>query len=441
MPASRTRYLVLLFLAGLAFVLYLDRICMAQAVEPIRKELKLANTQMGFVLAAFTVAYGLSQVAVGRLGDRFGSRGVLTNIVIWWSVFTALTGAARGFVFLLLVRFLFGVGEAGALPNAARVVSRWLPAHRQAGAMGIVNTSALIGGAVSPVVMAYLIQAVGWRWSFVICAGFGVVWAAFFYAWFRDSPAGHPAVNEAELRLIAGDKGDPRPQKVDTPVPWKTVLASPTIWLLGGVISCASFNSYLYFSWYPTYLRDGREAGLAESGWMAGVVLAGGAVGATLGGVLTDRLLERRRTRKWPLRLIASLSLTAGGICLLASILCANTWATVVLATISCFATMIQLGAWWRAVIEISGEHLGALSGLMNSLGVPGAAASQLFVGFATDWLGQQGYTGRAQWDPAFYVFTALLFLGAAGWLFIDPERSAVEPSFTTARTGSAHLR
>jgi len=130
---TRTRYILVAWLCGLAGVLYLDRVCMAQAVGPIQAELDLSNTQISYALMAFTLAYGIFEIPTGRLGDRIGSRFVLTRIVIWWSLFTALTGASWGFSSLVLVRFLFGAGEAGAYPNAARVISRWFPATNAAG--------------------------------------------------------------------------------------------------------------------------------------------------------------------------------------------------------------------------------------------------------------------------------------------------------------------
>src|SRR4051812_24943797 len=208
-PATRVRYTVLAFLCALTFILYIDRICISKAAPRIERDLDISHTAMGFVFGAFTVAYGLFEVPTGRWGDRYGSRGVLTRIVLWWSAFTALTGCVGrftldsgywlnvpwldtvvpllldGFLLLLLVRFLFGAGEAGALPNAARVVARWFPAGKRGAAQGIVNTSALLGGALAAVAAAYLIELVGWRWSFVLFDTLGVVWAGAFYTWFR----------------------------------------------------------------------------------------------------------------------------------------------------------------------------------------------------------------------------------------------------------------
>ena len=164
---SRARYVVLLFLCLLSMVLYLDRICIGIAGASICKELDINALRWGMVLGAFTLAYGMFEVVTGHWGDRYGSRGVLTRIVVWWSIFTALTGAAFGFWSLIVVRFLFGAGEAGALPNASRVVTRWFPPAARGLARGVVITSTNVGGAVAPKLAEWMILAIGWKAMFV----------------------------------------------------------------------------------------------------------------------------------------------------------------------------------------------------------------------------------------------------------------------------------
>src|SRR4051812_47415614 len=185
---TTARFVLVAWLCGLAGVLYLDRICMAQAVDDIQRDLGLTNTEVGVVAMAFTLAYGIFEIPTGRLGDRYGSRRVLTRIVVWWSAFTALTGACIGFHTLVLVRFLFGAGEAGALPNVARVISRWFPVGERGRVQGIILTAAQVGGMSAPVVAAYLIQTAGWRAAFATFGAVGVVWAVGFWWWFRDDP-------------------------------------------------------------------------------------------------------------------------------------------------------------------------------------------------------------------------------------------------------------
>ena len=236
---TRVRYGVLAYLCTLALVLYIDRICIAQATPEIRRDLHLSRTQMSLVYGAFMVAYGLFEVVTGHWGDRFGSRRVLLRIVLWWSAFTAMTGCVwhftvgfgppvlvrpeavetppgsgafvtpdpytepqhvlfSSFALMLIVRFLFGAGEAGALPNAARVITHWFPPGKRGPAQALITTANLMGGAVAPVVTAYLIQSVGWRQAFYLFGSLGVVWAFFFGRWFRDNPADHPSVNDSE---------------------------------------------------------------------------------------------------------------------------------------------------------------------------------------------------------------------------------------------------
>jgi MFS family permease len=465
------RYGVLGFLCALSFVLYLDRICMGQATVPIQDELGLSNTAMGWVHAAFIIAYGLFEVPTGRWGDRHGSRGVLVRICVWWSAFTALTGAVSGLAMLLVVRFLFGAGEAGALPNSARVVARWFPVGGRGPAQGAVTTSALVGGVLAPIAAQALIVSVGWRWTFVVFGLVGVVWALAFYFWFRDDPAGHPDVNVAERLLIKGiilpsgfglRMGQPSPPStkmgiraerstgayegsppmashpetnIETPtiardqpmvaadyhppVPWRLVLASKNIWLLGGVISCSAFASYLYFSWYPKYLEAARGVSPGDTSLLTSLVLGGGAIGCLLGGFLGDWLARRNGERRWSRRLLGCCGLSSAAMWLLASIHCDTPIAAVLCTSLASLSSGLALPIWWAVVTDVSGRHLGAVFGLLNSLGVPGAFASQVFFGWMADRMKDLGHTGRAQYDPAFYVYTGVLLVGALGWLFI----------------------
>src|SRR5262245_54721189 len=122
---TRARYAVLGFTLVLTAIAYLDRVCIATAAPAMKVELHLSDAQMGYVFSAFTLAYALFEVPSGWLADRFGARLMLTRIVVWWSAMTAATGLVGGFASLFIVRFLFGVGEAGAFPSIARAYGRW----------------------------------------------------------------------------------------------------------------------------------------------------------------------------------------------------------------------------------------------------------------------------------------------------------------------------
>lgn len=420
---SRARLTLLGLLCALTFVLYIDRVCIAQALEPIQQELKLSNTQVGYVLMAFTLAYGLFEIPSGRWGDRAGSRVVLTRIALWWSAFTALTAACTGFSALLLVRFLFGAGEAGAYPNAARIISCWFPAGERGRVQGLIQTAALVGGTATPAAAAYLIRGLGWRWTFVFFGALGVVWAAVFWLWFRDDPARHPAVNAGELTLLGERLADTKGREA---IPWRLVLTNRSVWTLGFIMLCGAFNSYLYFSWFPKYLQEARELGSVEAGWLASLVLGGAAVGTLAGGFLDDRLRRglARHGRRW----LGAVAFTLAAGLVGTGLLCESPRGLAVCACLSCLAAMCPMSAWWSCAIEVSGRHLGALFGLMNSMGVFGALGSQFFFGAFADWRKAQGYRGREQWDPAFAVYIAALLAAALCWALyvsrpVEPDR------------------
>jgi sugar phosphate permease len=427
---------VLAFLCTLSLVVYLDRICISQAVGPIQQELGIDNVWMGYVLSAFTLAYGLFEIPTGHWGDRYGSRGVLTRIVLWWSAFTALTGAATGLAMLLVVRFLFGAGEAGAMPNLCRVVARWFPPGGRGRAQGLVVTSAQVGGAIAPVATAYLIRAAGWRWAFALFGLIGAAWAAVFFIWYRDNPAEHPAVNAAERDLITAGADHRPPGGHDLTVPWGQILGNANVWLMGLIMACISAVAYMYFTWYPRYLQDARQVEPVTSGWLAGMVLAGGAVGGVLGGLLGDwlfRLLGYSYTsRRW----IGGVGLVVAANALWVGASCDNPVAAASWTALANLSANVQLAAWWAVVTDISGRHIGVMFGLMNSLGVPGAFVSPIFLGYLTDHLARRGYEGRARWDPAFAVYAVILLIGAACWVFVDPSKKLADPSAHPADPG-----
>jgi MFS family permease len=387
---------------------------MSQAVVPIQQELGLTNTEISYVMMAFTLAYGLCEVPTGRLGDRFGSRAVLTRIVIWWSVFTALTGACTGLLSLIAVRLLFGAGEAGAFPNAARVLTQWFPMRERGRVQGMILAAAQFGAVCAPAAAASLIQHVGWRWTFSVFGLVGLVWAVGFWWWFRDDPATHNRVNSAELAAIHAD--GPLLGAGHYPVPWQRVLSNRGILTLGAIVIFGSFYTYFFYSWFQKYLSAVRGIDNVEAGRLASLVLAGSAAGMLLGGWLADRLPlwvgDSLRARRW----LGTGSYLIAAVCLFVGARCDDPWALAALWGASFCAFHVALPNWWAVVIPQCGRHVGALSGLMNGLGAIGALASQWMVGAYTDYRKGLGYDAADQWGPLLHVYVVALLAGAMGW-------------------------
>jgi MFS family permease len=427
---SQARFVAAAWLCGLSGILYLDRICMAQAVKPIRDELVLSNTEASLVAMAFTVAYGLCAVPVGRWGDRRGPRSVLTRIVLAWSAFTALTGAATGLLTLVLVRFLFGAAEAGAFPNAAKVMERWFPVGERGRVQGVMLAFAQIGAVAAPAGAAFLIDRAGWRTAFFAFGLLGLAWSIGFWFWFRDDPASHRSVNAAELAIIRGS-GNEQPEPTDPgPVPWGAILMNRGIIVLSLIMILGAFFTYFFYTWFPTYLRDARDVDNQEAGWLASMVMGGSAVGMLIGGVLADRISHLEQSVRARRYLGVFSFFTAAG-CMFVGIRCDDALSVALFFT-GAFCTMhLTLPNWWSVIIPQSGKHVGTVFGLANGIGVLGALVSQGFVGVFADWQKSHGLSGRAQWDPLFDVYVCVLIGGGVAWWlyrFTPLEEPAPEP-------------
>ena len=422
---TKVRYIVVAFLAAMTFILYLDRSCINQAAPVIKKELGISETQKGLIFGAFSLAYALFEIPAGRWGDRYGSRRILTRIVLWWSVFTALTGACGGFASLVIVRFLFGAGEAGALPNSARILRSWFPYASRGRAQGIVTTAMILGGAASYTASQWLIDLVGWRWSFAVFALIGVAWALAFYAWFHDDPADHPQTNDAEVFLITEGRTDHKAAGMDHgPIPWADIVKCSNIWLLSSAIIMMTAMSEFVNSWYPTYLQAARGASPDLSARLTTLVLVPGAIAAFFGGLLTDWLVRRTGSRRWgrTAQAVVGAGIAAFGV--VASVRTDSTVVAAAFISLVAFGVQLQLPSWWACATQVSGRHLGAIFGLMNMIGGLGRMLSQVFVGGFADWRKSLGYTGRDQWDPALYLYVVVALIGMVCWAFIDPEKT-----------------
>src|SRR4051812_1629395 len=226
---SRARVTLLWFGFLIAVITYLDRVCISAAAPYITDELHLTTAQMARVLSAFALSYALFEVPSGWLADRIGPRKVLTRIVVWWSAFTMFTGAASSYSTLVAIRFLFGAGEAGALPSASNAVSRWFPLAERGKANGAILFGTRVGGMIGVPLVLVLIQRCGWRASFVIVGSIGLVWAAAWFAWFRDDPARHPSMTSEELAWIQQD-GAIVSDSERAATPWRAILRNRNVW-------------------------------------------------------------------------------------------------------------------------------------------------------------------------------------------------------------------
>jgi ACS family glucarate transporter-like MFS transporter len=412
---SGVRSRVLAMTVALAFLTYMDRVCISVTAPAILRDLRLTTIQMGFVFSAFTSAYALFEIPTGWWADRIGSRRVLTRIVTWWSIFTGLTGVAWNFPSLIALRALFGAGEAGAWPTVARALSRWFPAQERGTAQGIFFMGAHLGGGLTPLLVAAIAHRLGWRSTFPLLSVFGFVWAAFWFRWFRDEPRDHASVTAEELAWIeAGGRSMPA-ESAQRSI-FRMALRTPGIWFLCLMYFTQTYGFNLYVTWLPTYLQHEKQLHGVTLGFLAGLPLLLSVPADLFGGILTDRL-----SRKFGLRLGRCLvgfgSLAAAGLFLFCGALAPGVIAAVLIALAAASSNFL-LGASWGACADIAGDHAATVSAAMNTSGQIGGVLSPIAFALLT--------RTSASWAAPLYLTAALYLAGAVCWYFVHPERALV---------------
>jgi MFS family permease len=412
--ATSARQWVIFYAVTLAIITYVDRVCISKSAEFIMRDLNLTKVQMGYAFTAFGWAYALFEIPGGWLGDKIGPRKVLMRVVMMWSLFTIATGWAWGLVSLVFFRFLFGVGEAGCFPNLTKAFTLWLPVQERVRAQGIMWLSARWGGAFTPLLVAWMLTFMEWRYTFLTFGLLGVVWAWFFYSWFRDNPKDHPSVNAAELAHI-GDSGS----AVDAhaSVPWGKLFASPTVWLLWGQYFCMSYGWYFYVTWFPTYLKE--EKTFADmTDWqrslMACVPLFFGGLGSIFCGLISGPMARSSLGLAKTRRLMGFLGLAGAGALLLGSTFLQNPFLAVLAIGLASFCNDLAMPGGWGACMDVGGKHTGSLSGSMNMMGNAGGAVAPMALPLILA-------ATNNNWSINFYVFAAVYGLGALCWVFLDP--------------------
>jgi sugar phosphate permease len=410
---TRVRHIILWLTVAAYMITYIDRVAIGSAVPSIQKEFGFSIVTIGWIIASFRWGYALFQIPGGWLGDRIGPRRALTIIVTWWSIFTAATAAAWNAASMIVVRFLFGVGEAGAFPIATRSLSRWMLPSERGFAQGITHAGSRLGGALTPPIVVALIAYSGWRAPFVVFGLVGLIWAAVWFWYYRDTPAEHRSVNIEERELIYGSVGGARP-KTTRSVPWGMILSNRNLWLLSLMYFCYGYCLSVYLDWFPSYLNAHRGFSLKEMGFYASLPLLAGTGGDLVGGTLSDRLIPRiglRLARRW----VSILGFLIAAAAMVPATVTASPHWSVVYTCIALFGLELTVGVSWAIPLDVGGDYAGSVSAVMNTCGNIGGAISPTLLAYLV-----RGYG----WDVPFFVAAAFCVTAAALHLKIDAGKS-----------------
>ncbi len=415
---SHTRYWVVVFAVTLAILSYIDRVCISQAAPDISRDLGLDKQQMGYVFSAFAIAYALFEIPGGWMGDRIGPRKVLMRIVIWWSVFTAVTGFMRNLTSMVVARFLFGAGEAGCFPNLTKAFSTWLPKDERVRAQGIMWMFARWAGAFTFPLVIVVFSYMSWRGAFVLFGALGIIWAVFFYNWFRDNPGDNKKVNAGELALLAENMREGESGHGD--VPWGKLTTSRSVWLLWAQYFCLSYPWYFYITWLPTYLQENRHLTQGESAKLAILPLFFGGLGSFFCGFISAWVARKMGSVRVARRLLACTGFAGAAVLLFLAIHTENpTYAMLMMGFASFCNDLVMPGAW-AACMDIGGKYAGTVAGSMNMMGNLAGFVAPSVGGFILN-----ATTGpkhlHGDWNMFLYSMVGMYVLGIFCWPFIDP--------------------
>lgn len=383
-------------LVVLGMVTFLDRINISVAGSSIMHDLQLSPSQWGWVQSAFILSYGLMQIPMGALGDRFGHRKILSLIVPWWSLFTAFTGLAGGLASLLVIRFMFGIGEAGSSPCSTGVISRWFEKGEVGKAQGYVWAASRMGGALTPFVVIPVMMWVGWRAAFYLLGALGIVWAVVWYWFYRDSSTTSRTSTSSETRMAA--------------INWRDLLRARQFWLICAMYFFYAFGSWFFFSWFPTFMELGRGFDKTELTYAVAVPFIMSMIGNIVGGHLTDRL-TRRYGIKVGRKALGSTSLAVSAVCMFLAAFIPGKMAVFVFLSL-CFGIFdLMLPSAWALCIDLGKHHAGTLSGAMNTAGNIGGFCCGILFG---ELVQQSG-----NYNLPLYMIAAMLVISAVLFAFI----------------------
>ncbi|HWY64751.1 MAG TPA: MFS transporter [Rhizomicrobium sp.] len=366
MPKIRWLIIWMCFLANA--ISYIDRANLAIATPAIRAELGIDPATMGWVLSTFFWTYAVMQLPAGWFVDRIGVRISLAFAVVWWSLFTAATGAARGIWQFVGVRLMLGVGESASLPSFTRTAFNWFPRAERGMACGIFNSGSTAGSALSLPLVTALIIVLGWRGAFIVTGAFGIVWAIAWWFVYRD-PEQYRAIAPREVDALLAERSAPAAAKA-AKISWLDLFRYRSIWGLMIGLFCLNFAIYFYITWFPSYLLQARGFSLTALGTIGALPAVMAVVGNWVGGYASDRLIKLGWSHT-----AARKTCLVGGMAMASSIglsaFVESTWACLALLTLA-YASLSFTGAnVWTVASEIAPTpgHVASIGGIQNFAG------------------------------------------------------------------------
>jgi sugar phosphate permease len=406
----RTFAVSFLFVAGI--VNYLDRSSFSIANTTVRADLGLSGTQIGALLSAFSLAYGVAQVPIGLMLDRIGSRVILAAGMFVWSLAQLATGLVSSFAGFMSTRITLGIGEAPMMPCGVKVMNDWFGIRDRGFPTGLLTASNTLGVVLAPPVLTLIMRAFGWRTMFVSVGIFSLLLSLAWYPLYRDRKTVLLTPAEAESLGLEME----RPRVEMSLQQWKRLFRLRTIWGMMLGFGGVNYTTWLYLSWLPGYLQAARHLTVARTGWVAVIPYLFGTLGSVVSGGAVNVLIRRGYA---PI-LACKILLVGGMFCSALSTLGVAHAATAA-GAVACVSTalfFIYFGgnsAWGLAQAMAPTHMVGSVSAIQNFGSFICASLAPLITGWLLD--------HTHSFDIALMICALFTCIGALSYWFIvkDP--------------------
>ncbi|HEY2384317.1 MAG TPA: MFS transporter [Terriglobia bacterium] len=413
MPAKifRATNIVLGLLCLMYFLTYLDRVNINTTVasDQFRKEIPLNETQASNLFALFAYPYLLFQISGGWVADKLGPRRALAVCGVIWASATIMTGLVHGLMWMGISRLILGFGEGATFPTATRAMSQWTPAGKRGFAQGITHACSRLGSAITPPLVAFLIVAVSWRMSFIAVGIISLFWALIWALYFRDDPGRHNAVTKQEIAMLPAYAAT----RQEGNVPWTRLalrMAPVTI-----VYFCYAWTLWLFQSGIPRFFKNEFHMDLQKSALFASGVFFAGFVGDTLGGIVSDKLLDKTKSLNVARRNLVSVMMVLCCASMVPILFTHNRTIVAIALSAGFFFAEFTIGPMWAIPMDIAPKYSGTASGMMNTGSAFAAIVSPIVFGYIVDKTGH--------WTWPFIGSMVLMLFGAALAFAMHPDR------------------
>lgn len=350
---------------GISFFNYADRQAVFAVFPLLEKELHLSPVQLGLLGSSFALMYGLCAPFAGAIVDRVRRVSAILWGLYIWSLICVATAASRTFGQLLGFRAAEGLGETLYFPASMSLISDYHGRETRSRAMGLHQTSVYIGTVAGGFFAGLIGQRYGWRWSFVVFGGLGILLGVFLHR-FLIEPA------------RAGPRRPPGPAQ---PRRFAVLLRNRTVLCLMAAFLCANFVAVVLLSWMPKFLYDKFHMTLAMAGLTATIFAQlASMLGSPVGGWLADVLRSKTPGGRM---MVQAFGVFAGApFVVLCGLTNSAVWLVVALALWGFFKGMYDANIFASVYDVIPPETRGSAAGLMNTVGwLGGGAAAPLVIG------------------------------------------------------------